>query len=94
MVNWKKDERGAGRFLKELNVDEIYDQLDSIRGYLKDLADSFGSKTSRQWSRTRDLVADTAGDAEETIKENLAASLILAIGIGVLICYMTARRTE
>jgi hypothetical protein len=27
-------------------------------------------------------------------KENLAASLILAIGIGVLIGYMTARRTE
>jgi hypothetical protein len=29
------------------------------------------------------------------MKENLAASLILAIGIGVLIgCYMIARRTE
>jgi len=28
------------------------------------------------------------------MKENLAASLILAIGIGVLIGYMTARRTE
>ena len=51
MVNWKKDERGAGRFLKELNVDEIYDQLDSIRGYLKDLADSFGSKTDQILSK-------------------------------------------
>jgi hypothetical protein len=28
------------------------------------------------------------------MKENLAASLILVIGIGVLIGYMTARRTE
>ena len=94
MVNWKKAEHEPGRFLKELNVDEIYDQLDSIRGYLKDLAGSFGRKTSREWSRSRDLVADTAGDAEETIKENLAASLIVAIGIGVLIGYMIAHRTE
>jgi hypothetical protein len=39
-------------------------------------------------------VADTAGDAEETINENLAASLILAIGIGVLIGYMIARETD
>jgi hypothetical protein len=94
MVNWKKAEREPGRFLKELDFDEIYDQLDSIRGYLRDLAGSFGRKTSREWSRARDLVADTAGDAEETMKENLAASLILAIGIGVLIGYMIARRTE
>jgi hypothetical protein len=28
------------------------------------------------------------------MKENLAASLILAIGVGVLIGYMMARRTE
>jgi hypothetical protein len=40
MVTWKKPERESGRFLKELNlkelnIDEIYDRLDSIRGFLK-----------------------------------------------------------
>ena len=91
MANWKKAEREPGRYLKELSVDEVYDHLDSIR---RTLAGSLGRKTSREWNRARDLMADTAGDAEETMKENLAVSLILAIGIGVLIGYLMARKAE
>jgi len=40
---------------------------------------------NRQWDLTRDHAADTAHDAEEAIKDNLAASPILALGLGVVV---------
>jgi hypothetical protein len=39
-------------------------------------------------------VADTAHDAEATMKDNLDASLILALGLGMLIGYMIRRSSE
>jgi hypothetical protein len=82
-----------GRLLKEVDVKDLLEQLDAVRDYLRDLTAS-SKIANRQWRGTRDLALSPASDAEEMMKENLAASLILAIGVGVLIGYMMARRTE
>ena len=55
------------------------------------LTSGFGKTTSRQFGRARDVVADTAHDEEATMKDNLAASLILAVGLGMIIGYMIGR---
>jgi hypothetical protein len=39
-------------------------------------------------------VADTARDTEKTMEDHLAASPIIAIGVGVLVGYMIGRSTK
>jgi hypothetical protein len=80
--------------LKELDVDDLHDQLDSVRTHLKDLTGSFGKIANRQWGRARHQAFDTAEEAEELMKDHLVASLIIALGIGVAIGYMIRRGTE
>lgn len=94
MVSWAKTARASGRHLKELDVDDLHDRLSAVGAYLNDLTRAFGKMANRQWGNARELVTDTADDAEETIKGNLAASLILAIGLGVLVGYMIRRGSE
>ncbi len=65
-----------------------------MRAYLKDLTGSFGRIANRQWGRTRHQAAGTVHDAEELMKDNLAASLVVALGVGVLVGYMIRRGTE
>ena len=94
MVSWSKAERKAGGFIKELDTDDLYDQLDNMRTYLKELTGAFGKIANRQWGRARELAVDTAHDTEDLMKGNLAASLILALGLGVFIGYMIRRSSE
>jgi ElaB/YqjD/DUF883 family membrane-anchored ribosome-binding protein len=94
MVNWAKAQRESGKLLKEIDADDIYDQLATIAAYLNQLTNAAGKSVSRQWGRARHLVADTAHDAEETMHDNLAASLIIAVGLGVAIGYLFGRRSE
>ena len=77
MASWVGAERKS-RSLKELDVGDLYDQLESMGAYLKELTSAFGKSASRQYGRTRDVVADTVHDAEAAMKDNLAASLIFA----------------
>ena len=42
----------------------------------------------------RAYASDTAHDAEEVMKDNLAASLVLAVGLGVLVGYFIRRGSE
>jgi hypothetical protein len=94
MMNWGRTEDRASRYLKQLDVDDLNDQLDSVRAYLKDLTGSFGKIANRQWGRARNQAADTVEEAEDMMRDNLAASLILALGIGVLVGYMIRRGTD
>jgi hypothetical protein len=94
MVSWSGAERKSGGFLKEVHVTDLYDHLDTIGAYLKELTGAFGKLANRQWGRGRHLVAETARDAEETMEDHLAASLIIAIGVGVLLGYMIGRATK
>ena len=93
-MDWRKAENKATRFLKELDADDLNDQLDAVRAYLTDLAGSFGSVANRQWGRTRRQAVGTAHEAEEIMKDNLAASLVVALGVGVLVGYLIRRGTE
>ena len=93
IASWVCAERRS-RSLKELDVGDLYNQLESIGAYLRELTSAFGKSASRQYGRARDVVADTAQDAEATMKDNLSASLILALGLGMLIGYMIRRSSE
>ena len=63
----------ARRSLKRIDAQDLQDQLDAVRDYLRDLTGYFGKIADRQWGRARELVADTASDAEETMRANFAA---------------------
>ncbi|HXV24928.1 MAG TPA: hypothetical protein VED46_11780 [Alphaproteobacteria bacterium] len=76
------------------DLDDLYDQLDSLRSYVNELSASAGEGASRRYARARDYAADAAHEAEETMKDNLAASLILAVGLGVVVGYFLRRGTE
>jgi hypothetical protein len=77
MMDWPKAERKSVSFLRELDADNLHDQLDTIGAYLKELTNAFSKMAHRQWGRARDV--------EERMKDNLTASLILAVGLGMLV---------
>ena len=93
--NWGKTaETKAGRFLKDLEAQDVYDQLDSVRDYLGDLTSSFSKIANRRVGHARGRALDTAQEAEELMKDNLAASLILAAALGVVVGYLIRRGSE
>jgi hypothetical protein len=95
MMSLARAERKAARFVKDnLAIDDLYDQLDSLRDYVQELSGGVGKNASRQLSRARDLASDAAREAEETMKDNLAASLILAVGLGIVVGYFLRRGAE
>jgi len=97
MTSWGnrgRAEQKAGRFLKELEAQDLHDQLDAVRDYLRDLTSSFSKIANRQWSHTRGRAADTVHEAEEIMKDNLAASLVVALDVSVLIGCLIRRGTE
>ena len=77
-----------------LDIDDLYDQLESLRGYVQELSASMGKSVSHQYGRARNFASDAAREAEEAMKDNLAASLILAVGLGILVGYFLRRGTE
>jgi hypothetical protein len=72
-------------------MDEIYDQLDTLRGYVQELSQGVGKSAKSGYGRARDLASGAAHDAEETMKDNLAASLVLALGLGIAVGYFIRR---
>ena len=94
-ANWSRaSESKTRRFLKELDTKDVYDQLDAVRGYLQDLTGSFSKIANRQWGRARGRAIGGVEEAEELMKDNLAASLVVALGVGVLVGYLIRRGTE
>jgi len=95
MLGLARAERKATRFVRDnFDLDDLYGQLDSLRSYVNELSANAGEGASRRYARARDYAADAAQEAEETMKDNLAASLILAVGLGVLVGYLLRRGTE
>jgi ElaB/YqjD/DUF883 family membrane-anchored ribosome-binding protein len=93
-MSWVDRGRDAGRFLKETEVKDLQEQLDTVRDYLRDLTTSFSKIANRQWGHARGRAIDTVQEAEEMMKDNLAASLVVALGVGVLVGYLIRRGTE
>ncbi len=95
MLGLARTERKASRYVKDnVDLDELYDQISTLRDYVTELTSSAGRGASRQFGRARDFASEAALEAEETMKDNLAASLILAVGLGVLVGYFIRRGTE
>ncbi len=94
MMHWGRGDHRTGHYLKHLDADDLNDQLDTVRAYLKDLTGSFGKIANRQWGHTRHQALDTVEEAEELMKDNLAASLVVALGVGILVGYFIRRGTE
>jgi hypothetical protein len=90
-MSWVDRTKDAGRSLKDIDLKEVQEKLDSLRDYLSNLAASTSKIANRQWRDTRGQALDTAHEAEKTMKENLAASLVLALGIGILIGFLIRR---
>ena len=94
MLSMARAERKAARLVNNLDVDDLYDQIETLRGYVAELSSGLGKNASRQFGRARAYASDTAHDAEEVMKDNLAASLVLAVGLGVLVGYFIRRGSE
>jgi hypothetical protein len=95
MMNWTKAGRQAARLVEgKLDVDDLYDELDALRDTVHEVSARVGQRARRGYSRARDLATETAQEAEEVMKDNFAASLILALGLGVLVGYFIRRSTE
>ncbi|HET9572446.1 MAG TPA: hypothetical protein VFP29_01825 [Methyloceanibacter sp.] len=94
MLSWPRAERKASRLFKDLDIEDLHDQLDSLRAYVHDLSQSAGTQASRRLGRARHFASDAAHDAEEAMKDNLAASLVLALGLGLVVGYFIRRGTE
>ena len=72
----------------------LYDHLNTIGAYLNQLTAAFAKMAKRQWSPARDCAIDTVHDAEVTMRDNLAASLIVAVGLGVALGYLIGRSSD
>ena len=87
MVSLARSERKAAtlvRDVKDIDLDDLYDQLENLRDYVHELSQSIGKSASRQYGRARAYTSEAAQEAEELMKENHAASLILALGLGTI----------
>jgi hypothetical protein len=91
---WGLAERKTSRFARDLDLDHLYDQLDSLRGYVQELSHSVSKSAGRNYGRARDYASEAAHEAEETMRDHLAASLVIAVGLGVLVGYFLRRGTE
>ena len=67
-------ERKPSRFARDLDLGDVHDQLDALRGFVQELSQSVGHEASSSYGRARALAAEAARDAEETMKDNLAAA--------------------
>ena len=95
MLSLARAERKASRFAKDnVDIDALYEQISTLRDYVTELTSGTARGASRQFGRARDFASDAAHEAEDAMKDNLAASLILAVGLGVVVGYFIRRGTE
>jgi biopolymer transport protein ExbB/TolQ len=95
MFNLARAERRASRLLKgSLDIGDLYDELEALRDSVQALSARAGQSASRRYDRARDSAAETWEEAEEAMKDHLAASLLLAVGLGLVIGYFIRRGTE
>ena len=80
--------------MKDVDIDDLYDQLEKLRDNVHQLSQRVGKSASRKYGRARDYASDAAQDAEDLMKDNLAASLILTLGLGVVVGYLIRRSTD
>jgi len=91
---WGLAERKMSRFGRDLDMDHLYDQLDTLSGYVQELSRNAGRSAGHGYGRARDFASEYAQEAEDAVKDNLAVSLVVALGLGVLVGYFLHRSSE
>ena len=87
--------RRAARLVEsKLDIDDLHAELEALRDTVHELSARAGRSASRGYGRARAFASETVDDAEEVMKDHLAASLLLAIGLGIAVGYLLRRRTE
>ncbi len=94
MLGWPKAERRASRLVTNVDLEDLHDQLDTLRTYIHDLSENGGHRADRGLGRARHFATEAAHEAEAAVKDNLAASLVLALGLGLVVGYFIRRGTE
>ncbi len=54
MLSWPRAERKASRLVKDLDIEDLHDQLDSLRAYVNELSQSAGTRRADS-SAARDI---------------------------------------
>jgi ElaB/YqjD/DUF883 family membrane-anchored ribosome-binding protein len=85
MLGWSEKPR------RYVDPEDLYDQLDNVRGYLKELTHGASKMATKRAKQARSYTADTFDDAEELMKDNLAASMLIALGVGVAVGFFLRR---
>ena len=88
--NWDRE----GERLKKIDIPDLSDQFDVVRDYLQELASSFSKIASRRWRNARERSLDTMEGTSEIMRDNPAASVVMALGVGLLIGYLIRRGTD
>jgi ElaB/YqjD/DUF883 family membrane-anchored ribosome-binding protein len=91
---WGLAERKTSRFGGDLDIDDLYDQLETLRGYVQELSRGAGRSAGQGYGRAREFASEAAQEAEEAMKDNLAVSLVVALGLGVLVGYFLHRSSK
>ena len=92
MMGLGRSSRNASSYVP--HTSDLYEQLDTLRGYVQELTHGLGKGARGTYGNARDYASDTAHEAEELMHDNLAASMLLAVGVGVLIGYFVRRGIE
>jgi ElaB/YqjD/DUF883 family membrane-anchored ribosome-binding protein len=93
-MSWVDRGRDARRSWREIEVKDLQQPLDSLRDYLGNLMAAINKIANPQWRDARGRALDSAQEAEELMKENLAASLVVALGLGILVGYLIRQGTR
>jgi ElaB/YqjD/DUF883 family membrane-anchored ribosome-binding protein len=91
MVSLAKAQRKASSYAKDVDLSDLYDQVDTLRDYVSELSSGFGKTANRELRRARSYAADAAHDAEGVVKDNVAASLVVALGLGIVVGWLLRR---
>ncbi len=70
-----------------VDPEELYEQLAHLRGQLRELSEHAGKLAGSRSRQARTYAAERIDDAEEVVKDNMAASMLLALGLGLLVGY-------
>ena len=82
------------RDVKDLDIDDFYDQLEKLSDNVQQLSQRVGRSASRPFRRAREYASGAGQEAEDLVKDNLTASLVLALGLGIVVGYLIRRSTD
>ncbi|MEG6508566.1 hypothetical protein V6C03_06245 [Methyloligella sp. 2.7D] len=77
-----------------IDTDELYAELDALRRSVNSLTHSFGDTASHRAAKARAFASEKAEEAEDLMKDHLAASVLIALGLGALVGFLIGRSTD